>query len=82
MIFKENGLGFTRLGITASKKTGNAVKRNRTKRLIREFFRLNKSFLPHGYDIVVVAKRGASYCDLRKLEVEIGEIIFDQKMFT
>jgi len=81
VIFKENGLGFTRLGITATKKTGNAVRRNRIKRQIREFFRLKKSFLPRGYDIVVVTKRGAIDCDHREVEAEIGEIIFDQKMF-
>jgi len=46
-----------RLGITVTKKAGNAVKRNRIKRLIREFFRLNKSLFPSGYDVVVMAKR-------------------------
>jgi ribonuclease P protein component len=49
--------GAKRLGITVTKKAGNAVKRNRIKRLIREFFRLNKSLFPAGYDVVVMAKR-------------------------
>ena len=38
----QNGLNINRLGITASKKTGNSVKRNRIKRLIRENYRLNE----------------------------------------
>jgi ribonuclease P protein component len=46
-----------RLGITVTKKTGNAVKRNRIKRLIREFFRLNKALFPAGQDLVIMAKR-------------------------
>jgi ribonuclease P protein component len=46
-----------RLGITVTKKTGNAVVRNRIKRLVRETFRKNRHILTHNYDINVIAKR-------------------------
>jgi ribonuclease P protein component len=79
VILKQNGLGISRLGVTVGKKTGNAVRRNKVKRLIREFFRLNKSRFPQGYDIVVAAKKDASFLGLRKIKEELGEIIFDKK---
>lgn len=48
-----------RLGITTSRKIGTAVKRNRIKRLLREFFRLNKDYLPASSDTLFIAKSGA-----------------------
>jgi ribonuclease P protein component len=57
VIVCRNESGDRRLGITVSKKVGNAVKRNRIKRLIREFFRLNKSGFADSQDIVIMAKR-------------------------
>jgi len=68
------------LGITASRKAGNAVKRNRIKRLIREFFRLNSPRIPQGYDIVVAAKKDASYLDLWKVKEELGEVFFKKEL--
>lgn len=54
---KPNGRGFNRLGITAGKKVGNAVCRNRAKRLIRQAYREAEIQLPVGVDIVIVARK-------------------------
>ncbi len=59
-----------RLGISVSKKVGNACLRNRVKRQIREFFRLNKKSFPIG-DIVFVAKPKISSLDNSAIRREI-----------
>ena len=79
VIFKQNRLDINRLGITVGKKIGNAVKRNKVKRLIREFYRIHKDSFPQGYDIVVIAKKGADGLAYWKIKEELGEIILDKE---
>jgi ribonuclease P protein component len=49
-----------RLGITTSRKVGNAPARNRVRRLVREFFRRHRPLLGAGRDLIVIARPGAS----------------------
>jgi ribonuclease P protein component len=45
------------LGVTVTKKVGQAVERNRIKRMVREFFRINRQCLSGRWDINIIAKR-------------------------
>jgi ribonuclease P protein component len=63
-----------RLGITASKKLGNAVLRNRCKRLVRELFRRNKEKFPPGSDVIVVVTRNMIGKHYVELEEELSNI--------
>ena len=61
-----------RLGITASRRVGNAVVRSRAKRLIREAFRATRELWPAGIDLVVIVKRATGES---KLDSVIAEFL-------
>jgi ribonuclease P protein component len=61
-----NDIGVPRLGIAASQKIGNAVARNRAKRLVRELFRGRKPL--KGIDLVIVPRREMLAAAWRKIE--------------
>ena len=63
-----NSLAVTRLGVAATRKLGDAVRRNRAKRLVREVFRRNKT-LP-GFDVVVVPRRELLDAEFSSLEAD------------
>lgn len=65
---RKNHLGHNRLGLTVGTKLGKAVIRNRTRRRIREAYRLHELEFRTGYDIVVVARVRASFARYGEVE--------------
>lgn len=59
-----------RLGLTVSTKLGNAVRRNRIRRRLREIYRLSEEKLSRGYDIVIVARASAHDAPFSSLQGE------------
>lgn len=68
---RQNDLGWSRLGLTVSRKVGNAVTRNLWKRRLREIFRLNKSRFPQGHDMVLIVRAKGCAPEYQALEEEV-----------
>jgi ribonuclease P protein component len=71
VLMAPNGAGTRRLGIVASRKLGDAVRRNRAKRLIRDIFRrkIDTASAP-GYDLVVIPRRELLDAAFASLELD------------
>ncbi len=68
----KNKLSVVRLGITTSKKIGNAVKRNRARRVIRAAFFELKDKVKNGYDLIFVARSKTCF-------VKTGDVLKDMR---
>ncbi len=76
VILSTNTSDVRRLGLVVGKKVRKeAVRRNRMKRLLREFFRLNKHRLSASQDILIVARKDFSFMKYRDLCSELEKVL-------
>lgn len=73
-----------RIGITASKKIGGAVQRNRAKRVIREALRLimREYALKTGYLIVIAAREKATVCKMQDVKRDVQSALMRLSMIV
>lgn len=67
-----------RLGLVVGRRLGKAVRRNRIKRLLREFFRRHKRQLP-AWDLIIMAKKGAAELSYPQVEAELARLLLRQR---
>jgi ribonuclease P protein component len=72
----ENECGYPRLGVSIGRTCGNAVVRNRWKRLLREAFRQNQNKIPAGFDYLVMISYPPRL--LSKTEAGVKQPTFEQ----
>lgn len=77
----KNRLGVNRLGLTCGKAVGNAVRRNRAKRLMRESYRLLEPALKTGFDIVIVARSRAADKHYREVDRDVRAAFQNLELF-
>lgn len=74
LYFRKNKFNkdINRLGLTVSKKIGNAVMRNKVRRRLKEIYRLKEDMLPAGYDFVIVARASAADATYAELDKDMN----------
>lgn len=64
-----------RLGVSASKKIGNAVVRNRMRRMIKEIVRLHEGDIRDHVDIIIIVRNGAVGMEYKELEKSVLHVL-------
>ena len=79
--YKMNNRQFSRLGVSVSKRAGNAPLRNKVKRVVREWFRLNCSEFSSPVDVIFTFRKNLPGFSKKNLRVQLENIdVLKQKV--
>jgi ribonuclease P protein component len=70
-----------RLGVSVSKKIGNAVVRNRVKRVVKEILRLDAARIVHNVDFILIARKPVPSMDYHEIEKSIEHVLKKAALF-
>ena len=82
ILYRKNGLKYTRTAFVASKKVGNSVDRNRSRRLMRAAFRVLGPNIKSGYDIIFVARAAITDCKEKDVEKQLRKSLTAEGLLT
>ena len=82
ILYRRNGLKYTRTAFVASKKVGNSVERNRSRRLMRAAYRSVEPKVKRGYDIIFVARASITGCKEPEVEKSLKKSLESAGILT
>ena len=73
--YKDRKKLFSRFGVSLSKKFGNAVVRNKYKRILREIIRINQKKFKNSYDYIIIMKKSCFDLNYKMIEEKLLSLI-------
>jgi len=82
LVYLPNDLPYSRFGFTASRRVGNAVRRNRARRLLRESIRLRLPAIKPGWDVILIARPPIVHASFHQVDAACERLLRKAQLLT